>query len=87
MLYKTMTLELLQEGFPTLHEKLRQRRALLQALDRYSLYFKASHDSRNEELLRIRPRSYPDQIASEALEIAIEDLREKLSADELHVLT
>ena len=60
---------------------------LLKALDRYSLYFKASHDSRKEELLRLRPQSHPEQISSEALEIAIEDLRAKLSAEQSHDLT
>ena len=87
MHYKTMTLELLKEEFPTLHESLRVRRELLKALDRYSLYFKESHDQRKEELLRLRPQSHPDQTASEALEIAIEDLKAKFSADELHGLT
>jgi hypothetical protein len=87
MLYKTISLELLKEEFPTLHEGLRVRRELLKALDRYSLCLKDTHDSRKQELFRLRPGSHPDQIASEALEIAIEDLKAKLSAEELQGLT
>jgi len=33
MRYKTIVLELLQEQYPKLHEKLRQERTLLQAMD------------------------------------------------------
>ena len=84
MLYKTITLELLQEEFPSLHDELRVRRQLLKALDRYSLCWKESHDSRTQELLKLRPGSHPAQIASEALEIAIEDLKTKFSAEQSH---
>jgi hypothetical protein len=87
MLYKTITLELLQEEFPSLHDKLRVRRQLLKALDRYSLCLKESHDQRKQELFQLRPGSHPAQTASEALEIAIEDLKAKLSAEQSHGLT
>ena len=82
MLYKTITLELLKEEFPNLHEKLRAERGLLKALDRYSTALKESHAFKQEELSRLRPGSQPEQIASEAAEIAIEDLRARLSAEQ-----
>ena len=84
MLYKTITLELLKEEYPSLHDELRGRRQLLKALDRYSLYLKESHDSRKQELFKLRPASHPAQTASEALEIAIEDLKAKFSAEQSH---
>jgi hypothetical protein len=87
MPYKTITLELLKEEFQSLHDELRVRRQLLKALDRYSLCLKESHDSRKQELSELRPGSDPAQTASEALEIAIEDLKAKLSAEQSQGLT
>jgi hypothetical protein len=84
MLYKTITLELLKGEYLSLYDELRVTRQLLKALDRYSLYLKESHDQRKQELFQLRPGSHPAQTASEALEIAIEDLKAKLSAEQSH---
>jgi hypothetical protein len=81
MPYKTMALELLKAEYPGLHERLRMGRGLLEALDRYSRDFKEAHDRRKEELSGLRPGSPPAQIASEAPELAVEDLRAKFSAE------
>jgi hypothetical protein len=81
MHYKSIVLDLLVDQYPTLHEDLRRRRALLQALDRYSTDLKARHDAWKSELAQARPETSPTQIASEALEMAIEELRDHLSAE------
>jgi hypothetical protein len=81
MHYKSIVLELLLDQYPTLHEDLRKRRALLQALDRYSTDLKARHDAWKDQLTQTRPATSPTQIASEALELAIEELRNHLSAE------
>jgi hypothetical protein len=81
MHYKSIVLELLMHQYPTLHENLRKRRDLLQALDRYSTDLKARHDAWKVQLAQTRPATSPTQIASEALEMAIEELRNHLSAE------
>ena len=78
---KTLTLELFQGEFPTLYEKLRERKALLKALDRYSTALRANLGSRKEEVSRRWPESHPAQIEGEALELALMDLRAQLSAE------
>src|SRR5262249_17807681 len=79
--YKTITLELIQEQ-PELYERLRSGKLLLTAMDAYAIDLKASHDAWKARLGRAGPGSAPAQIASEALELAIEDLRRLLSASE-----
>ena len=80
MHYKTIVLGLLDQS-PSLYEELRVRRTMLQALDRYSTDLKARHDAWKSELAQARPETSPTQIASEALEMAIEELRDHLSAE------
>jgi hypothetical protein len=77
MLYKTIVLELLQER-PELYEELRSSKRLLPALDAYSASLKASHDAWKGRLGMAKPGSDPAQIASEALELAIEELQDRL---------
>ena len=80
MHYKTIVLELLSQH-STLYEELRLKRALLQALDRYSTVLKARHDAWKSERAQTKPAASPIQVASEALELAIEELRNHLSAE------
>ena len=77
MLYKTIVLELLQSR-PQIHEQLRQQRQLLNTMNRYSAELKTSHEAWKEELAKARPGSDPSQIASEALEIALQELEAQL---------
>jgi chromosome segregation ATPase len=72
-----MVLELLQQR-PEMHEQLRSSRTLLTTLNRYSRSLKASHQAWKERLKRAKPNSDPSQIASEALEIALKELEERL---------
>ena len=77
MLYKTMILGLLQQR-PEYHEQLRQERKLLTMIDRYALELKTGHEAWKDQLSLARPQSDPNQIASEALELAISDLETHL---------
>jgi hypothetical protein len=80
MHYKTITLELLQDQYPILHERLKKERTLIQALEFYARGLKASHEVQKVLLAQTRPGSNPAQISSEALELAIEELKEALSS-------
>jgi hypothetical protein len=75
MRYKTIVLELLQEQYPKLHERLRQKRKLLKMLDQYAIELKNAHVAWMNELRRASPERDFSQIASEALELAIEHLQ------------
>ncbi len=77
MHYKTITLELLQER-PELYEHLRSGKRLLPAVDSYSIDLKAGHETWKETIARKQPGSDPRQVAAEALELAIQDLRDRL---------
>jgi hypothetical protein len=79
MHYKTIVLELLQQC-PELHQELTTSKTLLPTLDRYAADLKALHNHWTQTLSRERPQSAPSQIASEALEIALQELRDALPA-------
>ena len=80
MHYKTIVLELLQQ-YPELHRELASSKTLLPTLERYAAELKARHDDWTQTLSRERPESAPSQIASEALELALQELRDALPAD------
>jgi hypothetical protein len=75
--YKTLTLELICDK-PELYERLRSTKRLLPAMDAYAIELKTSHDAWKDRIGRASPGSDPSQIAAEALELAIQDLRESL---------
>jgi hypothetical protein len=77
MMYKTITLELIQEQ-PELYERLRSSKRLLPAMDAYAIELKASHEEWKNRLSQARPGRDPSQIASEALEMAVQELKERL---------
>jgi hypothetical protein len=79
MQYKTITLELIQEQ-PTLYERLRSSKRLLPAMDAYAIDLKTSHDEWKDRIGQANPGSDPSQIATEALELAVQDLRDRLSS-------
>ena len=80
MLYKTMTLELLQQR-PQIYEQLQSQRKLLATLDHYAMELKALHELWKAQLAKARPESAPEQIASEALELALHDLADSLPTE------
>jgi hypothetical protein len=84
MQYKTIVLELLKER-TQLHEQLRLTRRLLPTLETCAKELKASHESWMETVSQAKPGSDPSQIASEALELAVKELEDRLpSVSPLH---
>jgi hypothetical protein len=79
MQYKTIMLELLQQR-PQMHEELRQSRKLLETVERFANELRDSHLALAETLSQARPDSEPSQIKSEALEIALQEMEERLDA-------
>jgi hypothetical protein len=79
MQYQTMSLELLKQR-PQLHDRLRQERKLLTAMETLALHLKARHEAWKEQLAQAKPGSDPQQIASEALEIALQETQDSLPA-------
>jgi FtsZ-binding cell division protein ZapB len=77
MQYKTIVLEMLKER-TALHEQLRQTHRLLPAMETYAKQLKASHQSWMETLSAARPGSDPAQISSEAMELALRELEDRL---------
>jgi hypothetical protein len=82
MLYKTITLRLLEER-PALHEQLRQRRILLPTLDLLSKELKATHEALKAALSKASPDIEESQIASESMEIAVKELEDRLPSESL----
>ena len=77
MQYKTIILELLQQR-PQMHEQLRQERMLLPTMERYAMELRTRHLEWKELLLERQPDSDQSQIASEALEMALAELEDRL---------
>jgi hypothetical protein len=77
MQYKTITLELLAQQ-PRLYHQLQASRTLRLTLDRLATVLRDCHQSWIGRLARTRPGSHPAQLASEALELAIQELQEDL---------
>jgi hypothetical protein len=79
MQYKTIVLELLQQR-PEIHDQLRKERKLLLTMERYAKELKTSHQAWMELLFDLRPDSDRSQLSSEALEIALKELEDRLPA-------
>ena len=79
MQYKTIVLELLQQQ-PQRYDQLRKDRKLLTTMESHARELKTSHEGWTRLLAPARPGSDPVQIASEALEIAVKELEDRLSA-------
>lgn len=77
MQYKTIVLEMLQER-TELHEQLRRDRKLLTTMEMYAMELKASHESFKAQLQKASPDSDPLQISSEAFELALKELEDRL---------
>ena len=77
MQYRTITLGMIQE-LPELYEQLRSRKMLLTAMDAYASDLKAGHEAWKDRIASANPTGDPRRIASEALELAIQDLQRRL---------
>jgi hypothetical protein len=73
MQYKTIALALLEQQ-TELHERLRKERRLKGALETCSRQLRESHLAWQERLSEQQPQSDPAQIASEAQELATQEL-------------
>ena len=83
MQYKTIILELLQQR-PEIHEQLRMSRKLLTTVEHYARELKTSHEAWKETLGQERPGSDQSQIASEAMEMALKELEDRLPPASQH---
>ena len=77
MHYKTIVLALLEEN-PALQRRLKRERTMLKTVETYAQTLKEIHEEVTEQLRQILPSGDPSQIASEALEVALAELRELL---------
>ena len=77
MHYKSIVLELLQDR-PELYENLRSSKRLLTAMEAYAGELRAEHLEMQKTITRRRPGGNPNQIAAEALEMAIGELQDRL---------
>ena len=77
MQYKTIVLELLKER-QELHEQLRLTRRLLPTMESLAKDLKARHERWKETLATATPDSDPAQVASEAMEMALTELEDRL---------
>jgi hypothetical protein len=79
MKYKTMVLELLEQ-FPELHERLRKSRILLGTLDLFATELSSRHLAWERQIAHTKPGSNQRQVASEALEQAVDELKDSLAS-------
>jgi hypothetical protein len=80
MHYKTIALELLEDR-PQLKAHLQQHRQMLLAVESCAQTLKSFHEHWKAQLTAARPPSDPSQIASEALELALRDLADRLPSE------
>ncbi len=80
MQYKTIVLELLQQR-TELHEQLRKERKLLTAMEFYANELKEIHEGWKETFTQSNPGRDASQMSSEALELAVKDLLDRLPAE------
>jgi hypothetical protein len=73
MHYKTIVLEFLHQN-PQMFDQLRKHWMLLLTVELFARELKTRHDAWKEQLAQARPGSDPSQIASEALEMALQGL-------------
>jgi hypothetical protein len=78
--YKTIILEMLEQR-PKMREELRLSRKLLPTLEFYASELKDSHDDWKDRLQQAKPGSNPSQIASEAMELALKNLEDRLPSE------
>lgn len=77
MHYKTIALALIEDR-PKLHEHLRTSRTLLATMEQAALLLRECHQRWKADLEATSPQNDPAQIASLALELAIEELQTSL---------
>ncbi|HEX3149322.1 MAG TPA: hypothetical protein VHR66_14710 [Gemmataceae bacterium] len=76
-MYKTLVLQLLRER-PKLHDYLKKSGTLLQAMELQAIELKSHHATYKDVIDKMKPGSDSSQVAAEALELALQDLRDRL---------
>jgi hypothetical protein len=79
--YKTIVLELLQDQYPRLHQQLRARGLLLQAVDDYATAMRTIHRAWIDEIRTANPGLDPIQVSAEALEMTLRDFQDALPSE------
>jgi hypothetical protein len=77
MQYKTIVLELLEDR-PQFKQRLQRERRLLLTLEMYAEELKARHEAWKTRLSHSKAEASPLQIVSEALELALDELIQRL---------
>jgi len=77
MQYKTIVLHLLEQH-PEIRDQLKKDRQMLPTMERYALDLKTRHEAWKDRLSLAMPESDPSHIASEALELALKELEDRL---------
>jgi len=77
MQYKTIVLQLIRQR-REMHHQLKAKRLLLRTVELYAKELKTSHQTWKDRLSLAKPGSDGNQIASEALEIALKELEDRL---------
>jgi hypothetical protein len=80
MLYQTIALDLLEQD-PPLHNRLRRERKLLAAMTACAEELKRRHLAWTGRLKDSRPESHPSQLSTEALELALDELRASIQQE------
>lgn len=79
MQYKTIIIELINDR-PELAVQLRRKKQMLATVEIYAVELKNRREAWMDELARARPGSHPSQITSEALDLAVEEIRDRLAS-------
>lgn len=82
MQYKSIVLQLLEQH-PQIHADLQRQRKLRSTMEGYAKELKRKHEAWQAELTQVKPQSDPAQLASEALEIALQELENCLRYESL----
>ena len=77
MQYKTIVLQLLEQN-PEIRDQLKRQRQILPTLERFAQELKTRHEAWKDQLSQAMPGSDENQIASEALELALKELEDRL---------
>jgi hypothetical protein len=79
MQYKNIVLQILEQN-PKIYDPLRRQKLLLTTMEHYARELRSLHLAWQETLTQAAPGSDPSQIASEALELALKDLEDRLQS-------
>jgi hypothetical protein len=80
-MYQTMVLEFIETQCPAQHARLKASHTLLFTAQVKAAALKRYHQTRTDRLCELHPNRDPAQNASQALELALEDLRDDLPCE------